>query len=186
MTTDTFADALFSGAIGSVVGGIIGALIPFIISNHREKRAFTINLISQFDSHSMYMTRSRAWNLIKKYPTIKYDSIEIYNTSDADDIWALTGFFRLIGILLKENRVDKRLIVDGVGQAFIWWYYASFKDQLLPVGSRWDFIQNINYIHDWLQTEVDKSTFDRWAGEGKSSRDTIIPPPKTEPSKINI
>jgi len=175
-------DTVLSGAVGSIIGAVAGALIPLWISIRREKRTFTLALIAQFDSHPMYAIRSGAWAIIRKYPHVSFDADKIHAAPECNNLWALVGFYKVLGILVKENRADKHLVLEAFGQTFIWWYYASFEHDLLPVGSRWsDLIEPIKYLHDWLHNRVEKPRFDGWIQEARAARQKHLC--KSEPSE---
>lgn len=176
-------EVLLSGAGGSIVGGIVGALVPFFLSVRRERQSFTLSMVAQFDSNAMYQIRSRAHALVREHPFARLDDARISTAPNVDDLWPLIGFYKLISILVKENRLTKRIVVDAFGSTFVWWYYCSFKEQLLPLSEKWDLVPPITRLHDWLKERATEATFKKWEAEGNAARAEMVnklQPPQSE------
>ncbi|MDJ0387335.1 hypothetical protein QMO56_04335 [Roseomonas sp. E05] len=175
MAFDLTNNALFSGAIGSIAGGVIGAFIPLALSAAREKVYFSLRLVEQFDSHAMYQTRSKAWHFLSDGRLENsFTDDPIYLSKDADDLWALLGSYKVIGISVGEKKIREEIIIKGFSQTFIWWYYAAFKNGLIPLGPKWDLVNPIQSFHDWLQARIESAKFDEWKKAGEESRSNAI------------
>ena len=150
----TIADVFWSGLggaiLGAIVGAIAGAWFAHYLQQGREKIAFTMNLLADWGSADMYRTRTRAWGLIKDHPNARFDTDIVYVDDRSNDMGAVIGFFKMMDYLVQNNLVDKDAVADGIGQAFTWWYYASFDRQLMPIGEQWDLTASIANLEKWL------------------------------------
>lgn len=165
--------ALLSGLIASIIGALIGALIPFVWGIWREKRTTTLALIKEFDSIEMYIARTKALAVVRRYPTAAYDAPVIHGNPDADSLWALLNFYRALYLMVKNNRVEKQLVIDGFGQTFVWWYALSFRSKLKGT-EVWEVRDAIVLLYEWFVRRTDPDRFQKWLDSAENDSKRIF------------
>lgn len=58
----------------AIISAFVGSWLSHIWQKERDKNAFTMKVLSDWETSSMYATRTRAWELIRKYPNQNFAS----------------------------------------------------------------------------------------------------------------
>ncbi|WP_425258466.1 hypothetical protein ACPOLB_23480 [Rubrivivax sp. RP6-9] len=141
------------GQFGDYVGGLlnpalallnVGVIVYLAIAvqrlnesqrEHREeseKRVQTvIELHREWNSETIYQSRTSAGKLVRLFPDSSYFEIEEEVPYErASHIWVVVGFFQRLAFLSKHGRLHVEMVRELFAELFVWWWVVSFATQL--------------------------------------------------------
>lgn len=143
------------GQFGDYVGGLLNPLFAFLnvaavvyiafavqrfgesqrkAEQESERRLQTvIDLHREWNSGSIYSSRTIAGKLIREYPDLTIFEIEEQAPSErAAHIWVVIGFFQRLSFLVENDRLHKKMTLELFAELFVWWWVLCFEKQLAP------------------------------------------------------
>ncbi|MCG9890831.1 MAG: hypothetical protein MH252_07135 [Thermosynechococcaceae cyanobacterium MS004] len=156
---------------GSYVGGLLSPFFSFLsfiaaiyisviltrineqqkenIQKSENQRRIVLELHREWNSESIYRSRTIAGKLVREYPKDKMFILESKVESDrVVHLWIVVGFFLRLNFLIQNQQVDEKMTVSLFGELFVWWWIVSFKEQLMNCD--WDSESHIQELKDWI------------------------------------
>jgi len=141
------------GQFGDYVGGLlnpvlalvnVGVIVYLALSVQRLNEAqrdsrqeserriqAVIDLHREWNSETVYRSRTGAGKLVRRFPESSYFEIEdLVPYEEASDIWVVVGFFQRLDFLTRHDKVQAEMVRDLFGELFVWWWVVSFATQL--------------------------------------------------------
>jgi uncharacterized membrane protein len=154
-----FGGPLFStetgvwGQFGDYIGGLlnplfalvnVGVIVYLALSVQRLNEAqrdsrqeserriqAVIDLHREWNSETVYRSRTSAGKLVRRFPESSYFEIEdLVQYEEGSDIWVVVGFFQRLDFLTRHDKVQTEMVRDLFGELFVWWWVVSFATQL--------------------------------------------------------
>ena len=147
--------------VSGLISLTIGIAITVRINRRQEKRREAFNMFKEFKSEDMKNNANLAYKLILKHPNKNYDIISNeLPPNETNPLWTLIGFYQYLWILIDEKQINRRLVPRLFGELIVWWYYFSFKENLLPVD--WDTSKDIKKLFNWIKKNSKSKDFQNW------------------------
>jgi hypothetical protein len=166
---------LIVAVAGTVLGAVLGALLPWIISKKTDQtktreqlKINTFELAKDWDSQDMRESRTLAWKKFSKQRACCKNFHDYYESQDFQDnnyainMLRIVDFFDRIYFLEKNELIDRRLAQTIFSEPFKNWNEECFKFQN-------EALTAIQYI----KPDIEK-TFAFVTTEGKPKLDWLI------------
>lgn len=68
-------------------------------------------------------------------------------------------FYQRLWLGIRYKRVDKKLVPWLLGKIYIYWYFLSFKNDLIGK-TDWSIKNDLEELHSWLEKKMDSSDYE--------------------------
>lgn len=90
-----------------------------------------VDLHREWNSESIYRSRTSASKLVREFPGHSYFEIEdVVADEQASHIWVVVSFFQRLEFLARHGKLDSDMVRELFGELFVWWWIVSFSTQL--------------------------------------------------------
>ena len=117
-------------AFGDYIGGVSGLtlgvlniwLVAYIalklgkIEEESETKRSLLALLREWNSHDMYLSRTRAFNLIRENPSLSIAELSVHHQIDSTPLWVVLHFFQDLEVAVSVGIVSKNDAVKAFGQ----------------------------------------------------------------------
>lgn len=125
------------------------AAISLLIELHRE-----------WNTEFTYKSRKLALDVVRFQPYMTLEQIEAqqrFVSINVTHVWVVANFFFRLFVLVQNKRVDPKLTQNLFGELFVWWWYNSFKYQVVPLN--YTASRGLIALSQWFMKEC----ADEWA-----------------------
>ncbi|MEM6453141.1 MAG: hypothetical protein AAF703_22840 [Cyanobacteria bacterium P01_D01_bin.105] len=148
--------------LAALLGTFVGGLISWITNVSTKKTQATFDMKREFDSPSMYQSRTIAHELLKKHPTITIDDVWEQYPDKQPHLWQIASFYNQLWIAIKYRQVKLNLVPELFGEAFIWWYVCFFKERYIPKYQSSQTAKQLHSLRKWMNKHADKADMNDW------------------------
>jgi len=184
----------FGNYVGGTVGPLVGLMtlavilyIAVIVGNSQKaqecllneqahKTSLAFDMHREFHAKSMLMARSEAVKFAYKDSCQTPDKLDIATDPAAPKLLAVIHFYQRLSLAVKHDQINKGVVPDLFGEAFVWWCQRCFKSRLQPTG--WESWQRIDELMKWLIENVKSEDLKSWKSERKNTALGWAPPVK--------
>ncbi len=188
----------FGDYLGGLLNPVIGLLNVMAIAyigitvqklNELEKKKeqeseeairTAIELHREWNSESLYRSRTLAGKLVREFPTDTMLEIEaVVPTERAVHVWIVVGFFQRLAFLVQHEKIHRAMTLELFGELFVWWWIVSFERQLATCD--WDARDRILGLKDWFYRNTTEAQREPWVRRARRDFDEAEEASKAPP-----
>lgn len=143
----------------------ISLIVGAIITNHfflrRGRSNLTFDLHKEFNSNEFSKIRRLADELSEKNPTTGYRNISKIEDEKSIALFTLMRFYQRLWVAIKFKKVQRKMIPRLFGEIFIYWYYMSFKNNLIDK-TDWEIRNDIQELYEWMKKQLPKAKYEKY------------------------
>lgn len=177
--TDAGVWAQFGDYLGGLLNPLFALLNVVVVAyiaisvqklNDTEKRRekqsaedinTVVDLHREWNSESIYRSRTHAGVLVRRYPSLTILEIEERDESEEGvHLWIVIGFFLRLSFLIQHEKIHREMAIELFGELFVWWWVVSFERQLAPVD--WDARDRILFLKGWIYANTTEGRRAPW------------------------
>lgn len=182
---------LLSGAIGAIVGGLVGFFTTKWATKRQlehSRKAEVINFSISFNSPEMQQAEIAAHGLVTREmlkdewkevkddrgfvrreiifndATIKslYEKLEY---SELIPLFKIMKFYAHLNIAIENKFVDGKLASKVFGSIFLWWWERCLNGNKQDLD--WDIFKHIPKLHDYIKKNISEKEYKDWCATGR-------------------
>lgn len=137
----------------AILGALIGSYLTRLLNRNREKTTLSFELHKEYNSYEMNLHRRNADKFLKQYPKVSYEELGNLKNDEVPSVFVVLSFFQRLSQGVKYNQLKKKIILDLFSEPFYYWYYISYKDNLVPL-ENWNASEQISFLFKWFQKKL--------------------------------